>query len=128
MNAENDLIAMVRQLVEAENEAGERGSEKANSILSINFTTITRASGKEEGRASLLRAVAQPTNPDIHRELDEGEFWVQESEGLGVVRSVITTKPRARPEEISGRFRNLHVFERAEEGWRCVVWQVTKLG
>lgn len=127
MSTGTDLIDMVRQLVKAENEAGEQGKGNADYILAENFKAITRMSGKEEDRGDLLKAIANPSNPNILRELNNSEFWVQESGDLGVVRSLVTTKERSNPQTVAGRFRNIHVFERQEGRWCCVAWQVTKL-
>src|SRR5215813_10276006 len=114
MNTGTDLIEMVRQLVKAENDAGEGGKRDAEYILAENFKAITRMSGKEEDRGDLLKAIANPSNPNILRELDGSEFWAWESGDLGVVRSLVTTKERSNPQTVAGRFRNIHVFERQE--------------
>lgn len=128
MSTDTKLIERVRQLVEAENEGGAGGKGKADSILAQRFTHITRSSGKEEERDALLEAIANPSNSNIFRRLDEHGFWVQESEGLGVVRSLVTTSERSILDVISGRFRNMHIFEKQLESWMCIAWQVTKLG
>jgi len=127
MDTKINLLELVRQLVEAENEGGESGKAKARDILAPNFIAITRASGDEENRDDLLKAIANPKNPNLVREFDEREFWVRECGDLGVVRSLITTKERPNPKTILGRFRNIHVFENQQEQWRCAAWQVTKL-
>ncbi len=127
VNSGAELIEQVRQLIMAENEGGESGRVKADFILAQNFTTITRSNGDEEDRAALLNAIANPRNQNLSRELDEREFWVVESNNLGVVRSLITTKGRSEPSTILGRFRNIHVFEKQQGRWRCVAWQVTRL-
>ncbi len=127
MNTKTNLIELVRQLIEAENDGGERGKAKADSILAQNFIAITRSSGDEETRDDLLKAIASPKNPDLFREFDEREFRVWESSDLSVVRSLITTKERSNPKTILGRFRNSHVFENQQGRWWCIAWQVTKL-
>jgi hypothetical protein len=127
MNTTTDLIELVHQLVEAENESGDSGKAKADLILAQNFTVITRSSGDEEDRDDLLKAIANPKNPNLLREPDEREFRVLESGDLGVVWSLITTKEQSDLNTILGRFRNIHVFENQERQWRLVAWQVTKL-
>jgi len=127
MATKTNLVELVRQLVEAENEGGESGKAKAGDILAQNFIAITRSSGDEENRNDLLKAIANPKNPDLVREFDEREFRVWECGDLGVVRSLITTKERSNLKTILGRFRNIYMFENQQEQWRCVAWQVTKL-
>ncbi len=127
MNPEFELIEQVRQLIAAENEGGEQGKKIADLILAQNFTMITRSNGVEEDRDNLLKAIANPSNPNLFRELEEREFWVRRLGDLGVVRSLITTKERAAPNTILGRFRNIHIFENQQGQWRCVAWQVTRL-
>jgi len=126
MDTKTNLIELVRQFVEAENDGGKHGKVKADPILAPNFIAITRSSGDEESRDDLLKAIANPKNPNLVRDFDEREFWVRECGDLGVVRSLITTKERSNPKTILGRFRNIHVFENQQGQWRCVAWQVTK--
>lgn len=75
----------------------------------------------------MLETIANPQTLNLLRGLDGREFWVLESGGLGVVRSLITTGERAEPHTILGRFRNIHVFGKQGGQWRCVAWQVTRL-
>lgn len=118
------LIALVRQLVQAENEENRVLAEE---VLAPDFIAITRRTGKEQGREDLLGAIAAPPPPNPLREFDEEGAWTQASGDLGVVRSLITTKNPNNPNEVLGRFRNLHVFEQRSQRWQCVLWQVTEL-
>jgi hypothetical protein len=100
----SNLTDRVRDLVTAENNKDDKIADR---ILSPNFIAITRGKGIEERRDDLLRAIANPENPDILRQIVPDELWERASDNLGVVRSVITTHNRSNPGTILGRFRNL---------------------
>jgi Domain of unknown function (DUF4440) len=127
LNAGARLIDLVRQLIEAENEHGERGRGRAEPILAKDFTAITRARGEEQNRDSLLAEIANPKNPNLHRELEEHGYWERSSGDLGVVRSVVATTDRTNLQAKPKRFRNIYVFQRRQDQWRCIAWQVTEL-
>ena len=116
-----DLYDRVRQLIDAENEASQA---KAEPVLASDFVAITMWRGLEQRREALLNSIANPPNPNPRRELDQLHKW--ESMDIGVVRSRVTTKD-PRTEEITGEYRNLHVFRKDGNEWMCVDWQVTKL-
>jgi Domain of unknown function (DUF4440) len=124
MASETDLIEQVRRLVEAENE---RNRATADEILAQDFAAITRARGVEQNRDALLAEVENPKNPNLRRELGESDLWVRVSGDQGVVRSLVKTTDRTSPDEAPTTFRNVHVFERQGESWKCLAWQVTKL-
>jgi hypothetical protein len=124
MKSDAELIELVHKIIDAENE---HNSTIAESILAQNFAAITRSGGAEQSRNLLLEEIANPKNPNLRRELDEHDFWVNTSEELGVVRSLVTTTDRGNPEAIPRRFRNIHVFEKQQAIWRCIAWQVTEL-
>jgi hypothetical protein len=116
--------ALVRDLIDAENT---RDRRKADDILAKDFLFITRARGDEQTRASLLDEVAQPKNPAVQRTLVDGSVSTRGSGDLCVVWSVVSTRDTANPGAAEGRFRNVHVFERQQQEWRCLSWQVTKV-
>mgnify|MGYP002776993797 CR=1 FL=1 len=122
-DASAGLVDQVRRLLSAENQADATAAE---ALLAPGFVRITRASGREEDRAALLAAIASPARPGLWRHLVESETRAWIHGGLGVVSSVVQTRPPVAGEP-SGRFRNLHVFERDGGAWRCVAWQVTRL-
>lgn len=115
------LIDHVRQLIDAENRGDRR---QAAGILADDFVAITRRAGLEENRDDLLKKIGSPPAPNPKRELTQFQIW--ESASLGVVRSLVrTTDPTT--QLVTGEFRNLHVFKREGQTWRCVNWQVTEL-
>jgi hypothetical protein len=120
------LLRLVLQLIDAENNGGEKGREQADGILAPNFTYITRAIGKEQNREQLLNAI-DASNPDVLRQVDESETWVSGSDTSKVIKTLVTTATRSNPENITGRFRNLHVFDNQQGQWRCMAWHVTKV-
>jgi hypothetical protein len=124
MSPGDELVNLVRELIQAENE---RDGKKADRVLAPGFAAITRSRGEEQDREALLREIANPKNADLHRRLDERSCWVRHSGELGVVRSLVETGPRATPFAVTDIFRNTHVFERQAERWRCIAWQVTKM-
>jgi ketosteroid isomerase-like protein len=134
MSSHSDLIKQVHQLIEAENK---HNREMADAILAQNFTAITRAIKKdqekqEQDRDALLRKIEEKSEEkngqiNIERKLDEHDFSVWQSGDIGVVRSLVMTINPKDPQVILGRFRNIHVFEKQQEQWLCVAWQVTKL-
>jgi hypothetical protein len=129
MSAEDDLIQQVRALIEAENEGGETGRDKAGRTLagSEEFTGITRASGTEENREGLLETIDQRRRPGLRRELIPAECWISLTADLGIVRSLVRTIDASNPSIIFGTFRNTHVFRKEANGWLCIAWQVTRL-
>mgnify|MGYP002782492538 CR=1 FL=1 len=80
----------------------------------------------EEDRAALLSAIANPARPGLWRHLVEPGALAWRGGALGVVSSVVQTRPPV-PGEPGGLFRNLHVFVHVDGAWRCVLWQVTRL-
>ena len=123
-----ELIALVRRLVQAENEGGAAGRAEAEKILAPDFIALNRARGKEVGRQTLLKDIADagPKPPSPLRELVDKEFWAQVSGELGVVRSLVVTRDRD-TQKITGRYRNTHVFQWQEGRPVCVAWQVTEV-
>jgi hypothetical protein len=133
MSSRTELFEQVRQLIDAENNHDGGTAER---ILADNFAGITRSQKKdneeqEQNRVELLRKIGQKpqgnknsenSNP---RQMDKQDYQIWESEGLGVVKSLVTrTNPKDQKVE---RFRNIHVFEKQQGKWRCVAWQVTRL-
>lgn len=118
----SDLTDLVCQLVKAENECDRA---KVDSILAQNFTAITRARGEEQNRGDLLNEIENPKNPNIHRMVDV--LSPLGSDKIVVVRSVVTTTDQADSKASPRSFRNIHVFEKQQEIWLCVAWQVTEL-
>jgi ketosteroid isomerase-like protein len=116
-----DIVAVVEQLIEAENTANADGASR---LLAPDFTAITRARGVEQDRAALLDEVANPKS-SVERRL-EGELSVRQSGDLAVARSVVAVLDGSSPPVLS-RFRNIHVLTWHGDAWKCVAWQVTKL-
>jgi hypothetical protein len=115
------LVDQVRRLIAAENEGDPK---KAEPVLAHDFVAITRRNGEEQGRRELLQRIGSPPSPNPIRE--PGDFLVWESDGVGVVRSLVVTKdPETRA--VLGHFRNLHVFTKQAEVWACITWQVTEI-
>lgn len=117
------LLDCVRRLLAAENTAD---AVAADGLLAPGFVRITRATGREDDRAALLSAIANPARPGLWRHLVEPGALAWRGGALGVVSSVVQTRPPV-PGEPGGLFRNLHVFVHVDGAWRCVLWQVTRL-
>jgi len=123
MDVKAELEGLVEKLVEAENHAA---PAEAEPILSQKgFVGITRMDGEEQDRKGLLDRIENPRNAAVRRAVKVEHSWV--SPELGVVQSIVTTTNPGDPNFTSGRFRNLHVFQKEGEEWRCLAWQVTKL-
>jgi ketosteroid isomerase-like protein len=118
---DKDITAVVAQLIDAENAADTRAADR---LLADDFTAITRARGVEQGRADLLDEIGKSKTPGQRRL--ESDPWVRQNGDLAVVRSVVTM-PGESPAQLN-RFRNTHVLARTGGQWKCVAWQVTKLG
>jgi hypothetical protein len=125
---EKALIDLVRRLVGAENQGGAAGGAEADTILAPDFVGLNRARGKEVGRQTLLKDIADagPKPPNPLRELVDNEFWARVSGELGVVRSLVVTRHRD-TKQITGRYRNTHVFQWQDGRPVCVAWQVTEV-
>ncbi len=108
------LSKKVTDLIEAENH---HNSGDASKILSKNFISITRASGIEEDRDTLLQAIE--TSKLDGRTVEKLSTTGEESDRIRVVRSIV---------KVPKSYRNTHVFVKEEnEEWRCISWQVTEL-
>jgi hypothetical protein len=116
--------ALVITLIDAENT---RDRQAADDVLAADFTQITRARGVEQARPALLDELEKPANTGILRSLVAGSLSTKTSGDLAVVRSLVETRDAAQPAAAPGRFRNIHVFERQQNRWRCVIWQVTRV-
>jgi hypothetical protein len=119
MESIDPLMSLVINLIGSEND---KNRNNAQMILSKEFIAITRSSGKEENREMLLKSIEKGSekNPNIVRIMDK-EYKVVENGHLGIVRSKVITK---NPE---GNYRNLHIFRKENDHWKCIIWQVTEL-
>ncbi|MGQ0537725.1 MAG: nuclear transport factor 2 family protein [Gemmatimonadaceae bacterium] len=113
----------MRRLIDAENAAAHGHAAK---VLAEDFVAITRARGEEQARAALLQEIANPRNPNITRAI-EAEPRERVSGDIGMVRSIVRAVDKTQPGATPNRYRNIHVFERRQGDWRCVLWQVTEI-
>ncbi len=130
MGASGDVIELVRTLVAAENKGGEEGRAHAEGVLAHYFGVITRAGGVEEARDALLKAIgAEPNRKKKKLRTLEDEFCVRVFDRVAAVRSVVGVSEgeENQPLVLTGRFRNMHLFENQDGQWRCIAWQVTRL-
>ena len=117
----DQLIGHVRAAIQAENAGGPGGTpdaaKAAGGILAADFC-ITRNNGTEQNREGYLDWIRKTDRPSVVRALKD-PYLVSEAK-TRVVRSIV---------EVGGtRYRNMHVFERQQNGsWLCIVWQVTNL-
>jgi hypothetical protein len=124
MKHDHDTVHIVGELIKAEDE---RDRTKAESFLAQNFIAITRARGEEQNKEQLLSEIANPKNPNLIRKLEREHDLVLESGNLAVIRSLVTTIDRTKPDSIPEWYRNIHVLVKEQGNWRCIAWQVTKL-
>jgi hypothetical protein len=115
------LRELVAELVAAENDCDR---DRADKILAASFLGITRARGVEQNREQLLDQVAHCPN-NVVRTLEESSATIYASETFALVRSIVGVSDSVGTAQ--GRYRNLHAFERQDQQWTCVAWQVTKL-
>jgi hypothetical protein len=115
------LRELVAELVAAENDCDR---DRADRVLAASFLGITRARGVEQNREQLLDQIAHCPN-NLVRTLEESSATTYASEAFAVVRSIVGVNDSVGTPQ--GRYRNLHAFERQNQQWICVAWQVTKL-
>ena len=114
---------LVAKLIDAEN-TGNRSL--AAEILSLRFIGITRSRGIEQGREELLSELGNRADPRRHRNIDPDSILTTMSGELAIVRSVVSLQSTIDGQGDNQTFRNLHVFRREVENWRCIMWQVTE--
>ena len=93
-------------------------------ILTAGFTLV-RSSGKVSTRDEMIQGLNdQASNPYLSRHVTD--IQVRLYNGCAVVMSVLVTEEDKDGERIRKHFRNLKVFVRDGEKWRCDAWQVTR--
>ena len=129
---EHDAMERVKRFVDAENAACSGGRLIAETIISTEFTQITRA-GKpikgrqEETREGLLATIeaAAPNSPRRAVEFDGAPSAWPVGPGCWIVKGVVITHNEN--DQVVGRFRNTWIFRREEHEWRLFSLQVTRL-
>jgi hypothetical protein len=115
------LQELVAELISAENNCDRY---RADRLLAASFLGITRARGIEQDREQLLDQIANCPN-NMVRKLEEITTTTYASNAFALVRSIVGVNDSVGAPQ--GRYRNLHAFERQDQLWTCVAWQVTKL-
>jgi hypothetical protein len=124
MSTKEQLIAAVRGLVQAENDASRAGAER---YISPSFAVISRSrpENQDQDREAMLKEIADPP-AKRERTLDEASFQTWPGEAPTVVRSTVIVRNPDDPGEPK-RFRNLHVFQDEDGEPRCIAWFVAEI-
>jgi ketosteroid isomerase-like protein len=127
MTAEDEIRELVRKLFRAENHPGDKGA--AADVLATDYIPIVRARGQvDRNRDDTLDKIAG-ASPSFHRHVDRAQIDVHLfPEGqVAIVTSLLPTTDSATKPATEASFRNMHVFLKRSDGWKCVAWQVTRV-
>lgn len=119
---------LVCTLFRAENPPGNR--EDAKKILADDnrYLPIIRGSGKPDtNRNDTLKKFEKP-NPNFNRHVEKATTEVTLlDDRVAIARTLLpmTDSTDGTPKEVA--YRNMHVFQKEGDQWKCVAWQVTKV-
>jgi hypothetical protein len=108
-----------------EEEKGASGREFFEGVLAARFY-FRRGDGSVDTRDAFLKGLGDPDNStDL---LTTEIVQVQLLGKQAFVEALVRFKGKRRGKKAAGVFRNLRLFERQPEGWRCVMWFNKKVG
>lgn len=122
-----EIRILVRKLFRAENYPGDENA--ASSVLSTDYLPITRGKGQvDRDRDETLRKIADPS-PSFQREVDRAEIDVALflDNRVAIARSLLSTTDSKESPPVKASYRNMQVFLKRDDQWKCVAWQVTKV-
>jgi hypothetical protein len=126
-STQQEIRKLVRSLFRAENYPGDR--DAAANILAVDYLPITRARGQvDHDREETLQRIAEaPTTR--HRDVDEATIEVAlfQDDCVAIAKSLLPMTNSETDPPIVEHYRNMHVFLKRHEQWKCVAWQVTRV-
>ncbi len=124
---ERHIRRLVGSLFRAENGSPAEGDLEAGDILAPDYLPITRAKGQvDASREDTVGRIANPAG-SLTRHVDRAAIDVTlfMDGRVAVARTLLPTTDGASGAEAS--YRNMQVFLKREDGWKCVAWQVTRV-
>ena len=118
---------MVRKLFQAENYPGDPNT--ARDILATDYLPITRGKGQvDRDRNETLDKIANASQ-SLRRKVDQAEIDVALflQGQVAIARTLLPIIDSATTPPTEASFRNMQVFLKRDDGWKCVAWQVTKV-
>jgi Domain of unknown function (DUF4440) len=122
-----EIRRLVRKLFQAENHPGDR--DTASDILAPDYLPIIRGKGQvDRDRDETLEKVANASK-SFRRKVDQAEIDVALFlEGqVAIARTLLPATDSATTPPTEASFRNMQVFLKRDDGWKCVAWQVTRV-
>ena len=122
-DVEETIRVLVRTLFEAENGQCE---ELADGILAQDYLPIIRAKGQvDKNRACTLKKIAKGRKGFVRDIKDKNiEVALFLNDQVAIARTELPTTDTERGAE---SYRNMHVFLKRDNQWKCVAWQVTQI-
>ena len=105
-------------------EAEERGDRASLASLLRQDFTIVRANGEKHDRQMFLKAVENNKSRGRSADLSDVRFFGN----CAIFTCRVTTTRDKDGKAAVGHFWNTRMFVQQDEGWLCLVWQVTKIG
>ncbi|HAJ37903.1 MAG TPA: hypothetical protein DCL15_19710 [Chloroflexi bacterium] len=123
MNDSDEVRRLNRATFEAEQR---REQEPLEAILADEFR-IKRASGTVQSKKEMIYDVLFGPNPFLERRVaeDDGPDNPKIFANCAVITSLLTTQEQGNDGALLQKtFRNVKIFMKQEDRWRCVSWQV----
>lgn len=124
--AKEEVTALVRRLFMSEND---RNRDEADKILASGYVPITRWKGQvDRDRAETLKNVASGP-PQMRRHIDRADIKVALflNGRVAIASTLLPTEDQREDPPKLADFRNMQVFVKDDNEWKCVAWQVTKV-
>ena len=125
--SKEEVRELVRKLFQAENHPGDR--KTADDILATDYIPITRGRGQvDSDRDDTLEKIVNASRT-FQRRVDQAQIDVALFlEGqVAIARSLLPTTDSATTPPTEASYRNMQVFLKRNNGWKCVAWQVTRV-
>jgi len=122
-----EIRSLVRKLFQAENHPGDPNT--ASDVLATDGLPITRGKGQvDRDRNETLDKIANASQ-SLRRKVDQAEIDVALflQGQVAIARTLLPIIDSATTPPTEASFRNMQVFLKRDDGWKCVAWQVTKV-
>ena len=127
MTTEDEIKELVRKLFRAENHPGDK--KAADDILAADYIPIVRGKGQvDRDRNDTLNKIAGASKT-FYRDVAKAQIEVRLflDERVAIARSLLPTTDSTTTPPTVASYRNMQVFIKGADGWKCVAWQVTRV-
>ncbi len=125
-NDEGTIKDLVCKLFRAENR---QAKQDAAEILATDYLPITRGKGQVDvSREDTLEKI-RAGSPLFVRHVDRAKIDVAFflDDHVAIASSLLPTTDSRETLPAEASYRNMHVFLKRSDQWKCVAWQVTKV-